>query len=714
MSFFDHLIDKIGLKPTPAVVPTPPQNPVQRVLDEGQWAKRGEDYDMALTRFDEAQRLAEAAGDYTSQAIITLHRAEVLIKLGRYDEAEQMLLQMRHHAQITGQHTQLSYVLCTLGTSVQAQGDWDEARAYYEQARKVAKAAGSTGGEGRATAYLADTYLHEDNASYAAHLLRDALPKLNLSGDIEYSSYFVGQLGQALILTGQETEGERMLHRALRLGKQMKYRPFERRWALVLAARAAGNVRYEEAYQHYQQALALFHERIDPGLRARTLCEASRICLYLAESGPALDYAQQAVALCEANQLGAILPLAQGTLGMGLHAADQINEAVPYLEKAVKNTGDTTPLDSLQIEVRRTLAAARAGQGDLEAAVTLYTSTLQLTNDMPLEKAQTHLELGLIYEQQRDIQAAIAQWSAALTIYEGERYFAQAARLYCDIGGARRFLGQGKRALKEYEQALMMLSSVDDWGTRGIVVSNAAIAYADIGDVESAEAFFEEAIEIAHRLQDSAAEATRLGNYGWFLLSSGRPQRALTTLERALTLSEQEGLALQVAVQKDNLGLVYGALGEHDMALAHHRDALERLHEAEYPHWHSIVRINLASTLIALGEIDEAQPLAQAALATGRETSDVEVIVRALLTQAHLALHNQQPLEAGGLLEEATTLARRADMRRQLAEALHLQSEQQAALNKTDRSHSLWDEAQKLFTMMQMPQAEREPDWLKM
>ena len=69
--------------------------------------------------------------------------------------------------------------------------------------------------------------------------------------------------------------------------------------------------------------------------------------------------------------------------------------------------------------------------------------------------------------------------------------------------------------------------------------------------------------------------------------------------------------------------------------------------------------------------------------------------------------------EAEEMLEEATYLARRADMRRQLAEALHLQSEQQAALNKTERSLSLWDEAQKLFTIMQMPQAELEPDWLK-
>src|SRR5690606_12888831 len=135
--------------------------------------------------------------------------------------------------------------------------------------------------------------------------------------------------------------------------------------------------------------------------------------------------------------------------------------------------------------------------------------------------------------------------------------YAQAARLYCDIGGARRFLGQGRRAMKEYEQALMMLSSVDDWATRGVVISNAAIAYADLGDTESAEAFFDEAIEIANRLEDHAAEATRRGNYGWFLLSTGRPQRAIVTLEQALRLSEQEGLQLQIAIQTDNLGLAY-------------------------------------------------------------------------------------------------------------------------------------------------------------
>ncbi|MFN8448689.1 MAG: hypothetical protein U0521_08900 [Anaerolineae bacterium] len=93
--------------------------------------------------------------------------------------------------------------------------------------------------------------------------------------------------------------------------------------------------------------------------------------------------------------------------------------------------------------------------------------------------------------------------------------------------------------MKDYEQALMVLNSLDgaDQETRGLVLSNAANAYAEQGDVESADAFFTEAITIAEHLGDPVAESTRNGNYGWFLLLVGRPRRAMTTLERALSIS---------------------------------------------------------------------------------------------------------------------------------------------------------------------------------
>lgn len=708
MKFIGQIIDKLGRKPAE---PEPNDNPARRLLDEGQWAKRGEDYTLALERFKEAEQLAEELGDPTSLAVITLHRADTLIAMERWAEAESILLRMRHDAQMRSHRAQLTYALSALGTLEQARNNWEEARSYYEQALKVARAAVSMGGEGRAMAHLADTYLEEKNASYAVHLLRDALPKLNLSGDIELSSYFVGQLGNGLILTGHEAEGERLIYRALRIAEQMKYRRFERRWSLELAERAASNMRYEEAQRLYQQALPLFNPET-PG-KTQTLCEASRISLYLGDTETALDYARQALEVAQTPANEAALPLARGVYGMALRANDRSSEAISYLEQAVESLQHDTGAAPLRLEIMRNLANARSGTGDSESALTIYQQVLEITKDMPLEKAQTHLEMGLLYEQRRDMQNAIEAWKAALAIYEGEHYYAQVARLYCDIGGARRFLGQGKRAMKEYEQALMMLSSINDWATRGVVVSNAAIAYADLGDSESAEAFFNESIEIANRLQDRAAEATRRGNYGWFLLSTGRLQRAIITLEQALRISKTEDLKLQVAIQTDNLGLAHDMLNEHEKALAYHREAQELIRDLNNPHWDSMIKINLGNTLMQLKQVEEARPLFRQALDEGRAQADVEVIVRALIGQARLALIDDQPQEADDMLEEAIQLARRADMRRQLAEALQVHSEQQAALNKTERSLTLWDEAQKLFTILQMPQADLEPEWLK-
>src|SRR5690606_12243058 len=261
--------------------------------------------------------------------------------------------------------TQLCYALCTLGTLEQARGNQEEARAYYEQALKVARAAASVGGEGRALAHLADTYLQENNASYAVHLLRDALPRLNMSGDIEWSSYFVGQLGRGLILSGHEAEGERLLYRALRIAEQMKHIRLERQWALLLAGRAAEGMRYEEALRLYRQALPLLRD--DASTRTRTLCEASRICLYLDDRAGALDYARQAFELAQSSGDDKCLPLARGTLGMALRTSGQNAEAIPYLDQAVRDMPADADSGVLRLEIMRTLAAARAETGDAHA-----------------------------------------------------------------------------------------------------------------------------------------------------------------------------------------------------------------------------------------------------------------------------------------------------------------------------------------------------------
>ncbi len=706
MNVIDQILNWLGMKPT-----TPEKNPVHELLEAGQRSKRAEDFPTALEALSRAGKMAETKHDLTALVVITLHQAEIFIYQAKWAEAEHLLLTLRHKAQNTGQRTQMAYTLDMLGTLAQAKGDWGEARAYFEQALKVGRTAGSLGGEGRALGHLADTYLQENNASYAVYLLRDSVTKLNMSGDIEYSSYFVARLGYALILSGQETEGEHLLKRALNLAEQMRHRRYERICLLLLGERTMVSLRYEEAHKYYQRALALLNPADHHREYITTLCHLSKISLHLQNLTDALTYAQQAVEASGSIEDFELKAMAQGILGITLRASGQSAKAITHLETASEHYQQINK--NTRIEILRNLGAAQADIGD-ERAIATYTQAIDAaqTLDNSLELAQARLELGLVYARRKQMQAAIQEWVAALGIYEAGRYYAQVARLRCDIGNARKYLGQGQRAMKEYEQALVTLNSIDDWTTRGIVLSNAANAYADQGDMDSADAFFSESITIASQTGDRVAEATRRGNYGWFLHATGRSKQAVSTLEYAIRLSDEQKLDLQVAIQTDNMGLAHNALGNEGAALTYHEQALEQISNLNEPHWKSIIQINLANSLLGHSRTDEAAVLLDEALREGRAQEDVEVIIRALTGQARIALVRGQFEESGTMINHAVTQARRADMRRLLAEALRTQSEQQAAINHPEQSLAIWDEAQKLFNVLHTPIKQLQPQWL--
>lgn len=688
---------------------------LHEALAQAQRLRRAEDYPAALDALERAAQIAHLTDDAAAATVIDLQRAELYTLQSRWDDAENLLLQMRHNAQADSNRAQMAYTLSALGALAWARGDQEEARAFYEQAVTVAQAASSPGAEGRAQAYLADTYLAEGNASYAAHLLKDGLPRLNMGGDLDTLAHYVGRLGEAFIANGQDAEGERLLYRALRLAERLHDRPNERRWALALAERDLSAQRLDDAYKHYQQALAAFTPAGQSSAdHARALCQMNRVCLRLGAANEALSNAQEAARLVTAHADPALRALSDATLGLALHATGDSAAAISYLEQGVAGFAEQGSTDPLRVEALRGLAAARLRVEGAEAAAATYMEAVRHADEIGarLELARAHLDLGLLYHAAHRMHAAIESWRAALAVYEAERHAALAARVRCDIAGAFCYLGQNQRAMKEYEQALMDLNSADDPVTRGLVLANAAVAYADQGDLQSAEAFFTEAIGIAVSTGDRNAEATRRGNYGWFKYAMGRPREAVAILEHALSISREQNLALAAAVQTDNLGLAHDALENRAAALTYHEQALELVRGLNSAHWEAVIKTSLSASLLRHDRDDEAAALLAEALAEGRASGDVEVIVRALTGQAHLLLRRGQSAEAGTLLTEATALARRASMRRLLADALRAHSEQQAAVNNREQSRALWDEARRLFAMLDAPLARFQPAWL--
>ncbi len=716
MKFIDQVKQALGLRGAAVVSTKPELAALREALDAGQRAKRAEAFPAALAELGRAMHLAIRLGDTTAIAVIALSQAEIYTETGRYDDARELLESTYQGAQSARQRTQMAYMLNGLGWLAQRQEQWDEAQKYYEDALEMARSTRASGAEGRALGLLADTYLRANNASYAIHLLRESLPRLNLTGDIELSSYFVGRLGQALIASGQESEGQQLLVRALRLARQMSYHRYERLWGGELGARALQQGRPEEALQYFTDALALYEGLPADAAQIRALCQVTKAALSLREHDIALGHAQRAES--RSADLGeALHAQAQAALGIVLVARKAFRDALTYLELAAERYHRLQISDSVfsDSDLARALAAAYAETGADENAIRIYRDAAERAQaaGQRLETAQAHRDLGLHLKARHRMAEAVREWTNAVSIYEAERQLSQAARLYCDIAAARRYLGQGSRALKDYEQALMLLSSVkDDWETRGLVLANAATAYVDQGDLESADSFFNESIAIARRLGDEAAEATRRGNYGWFLLMTGKPQQAQSTIEHALRMSSDLGLELQVAVQTDNLGLVADAMGDYAAGAGYHQRALWLLSKQDKSFWRARVRNNYGHCLILLEDASLAREQFDESLREARADEDAEAIIGALTGLGRAALLAGTAHEALIHLDEAVQLARKADMRRLLAEALSASSEAQAALGSSDLAASLWHEALKFYTILNAPQRQQLPAWL--
>ncbi len=724
MNFFDRLAEKLGLRSSGAVNTASQvgRETLQTLLERMKRYKRSGEYDKALEEIDRAtQMISGYQSSLVSESLpfaLRLHRADIYTQQKNYSEAQNLLLGLQNEAEVHKQKAYLAYVLIALGVLSQEQSLWDLAREYYERALRVSKEYKLLGAEGRSQGHLADTYLNEGNASYATYLLQEAIPKINTSGDMELSSYFVGRLGESLIIQGKKGDGQNLIGRALRIAEQMEYRQYQIRWRSALAVEAMSEGLYEDARRLFTAVFAQMNTQMvkDEPKMMSTLCRLCKVCLRLNDIPAALDYAKQASEFSDSVSSADKL-LLEATLGVIARTVHDYDGAIGHLVTAIDGgyidqkwtEGEHSP-----VELLRNLAVAYTERGDFTSARATFDKALVYAekHDDPLDTAAIHRDIGIFYMRQKQLDEAIKEWHIALRLYEGRGQYARVARLYCDIAHFRKQSGQFKRAMSDYQMALQTLSSSDDIETRGVVLANTAIAFVDYSDMETVDSFFVESIQIAGQLGDKLAESTRRGNYGWFLLVTGKPDRALEMLEYALRLSEQLGLKTQLAVQTDNIGLVYDEIGNYERAVYYHAKAWELLSGSDEIHWRGIVSANLGNSLVSLGKKDEAQKLLDVALESGRNQDDSEVIVRALIGLVRLNMKDDPVTHIATWLDEAQTRLEILHSRRLMGDVYALRSRYEAQIGNLDASRLAWDRVQATFKLLGSPLSEVAPQWL--
>ena len=669
-------------------------------------AQYTEQYDKALELLAEAMTLAEQHRHATLKVDITLSRADILIALEDYETAQTVLHQLREECETNQQRAPLAYTLASLGIIEQKCGNLDAARDLYEQARATADQIHTDGAGGRATAHLADIYLLEGNASYAIYLLQDALPRLLRSEDKELLGYFQGRLGDALIASGQPQEGLVAIERGLEAAFALKHQAQVRELSQKLGTYTLQLANYDKAIQYLQDALRLYEKNPASPEYTRLLCQLSRALFYVGKARESLEYAKQASEQAEHLSDDQLKAMTKAALGLALSASGNQADAIPYLREA-EQAYSVFAADAFYMDILRNLAQAQAITGDSEDAKATYHKALEKGSNLSLQVAQVYSDLAELAVQERDYKTALQHHMDAVQHFTEGNHPKFAARSYCALGEIYMKIGDGKLAHRAYEQALTQLNSVRDNTIRGEVLALVANAYTEFGDMESADAFYKEAIEIARRDGAKSDEAIRRGEYGRFLALTNNAQRAITEISQAHKRLDELGLTFESANLTGYLGLAHAALNEYDKALEQYEVALSSLEDTSHS---AIVKANRADTYAVLSRWDESRADYEAALKLARHNHQQVVLVQALTGLAHLDLAQNRLDSAETRLNEAAIIIRHNSLRRLQAQFYIVQSRLHTAKGETLQAQSAWEEAAKLRSMLRMP--ELEPDWL--
>jgi tetratricopeptide (TPR) repeat protein len=189
------------------------------------------------------------------------------------------------------------------------------------------------------------------------------------------------------------------------------------------------------------------------------------------------------------------------------------------------------------------------------------------------------------------------------------------------LGETLQYLGRPDTALACYRRALpdpRVAASHEE----ARALNDMGSAFHQLGLLDSAGLYLEQARELRVRLQDERGLGTTLNNLGRLHQTLGRPDSAAALFTAAIPLRRAEGDLAGLGATLNNLGYSLDLLGKPAEALEQYHRALDALHEAGNVSVTGLTRINMGRAHLALHHPDSARASVLDGLALKRAVGD--------------------------------------------------------------------------------------------
>jgi tetratricopeptide (TPR) repeat protein len=216
----------------------------------------------------------------------------------------------------------------------------------------------------------------------------------------------------------------------------------------------------------------------------------------------------------------------------------------------------------------------------------------------------SEMEAALVAVYARACGQAAAEPEPAQAVGRAERV--AAGWSYCNIGLSYLDIGKVDVARGYFEQAAEVGRAEGERALEGAVLGNLGNAYFQLGDARRAIGYCEQALAIAREIGNRHGEGNALGNLGNAYKDMGDARRAIGYYERQLVIAREIGSRRDEGAVLGNMGLIHVRLGDVRRAIRFHEQHLAVARETGDRHGECNALGNLGSAYAALGDMQRA------------------------------------------------------------------------------------------------------------
>jgi len=244
-----------------------------------------------------------------------------------------------------------------------------------------------------------------------------------------------------------------------------------------------------------------------------------------------------------------------------------------------------------------------------------------------LKNKKTHrfilANMGNAYSHLGEPRKAIEYYQQALEISKEIGDKQGEGEALGNLGNEYSHLGELRKAIKYYEKSLNIAREMGYRYGESATLGNLGTAYTDLREPRKAIEYYEQALEILIEIGDRRGEATTLGNIGTTYREMVEPRKAIEYYEQALKIGRDIGDKRDEGRNLKDMGLAFSLLGENTKAIEYCEQALKIAKEIDDRIGECETLGNMGSIYYYRKEFREAIEYYEQALEIDRKIGDV-------------------------------------------------------------------------------------------